>query len=138
MICFCQVTVNLIFFFTLKLHTCTMLQKLSKCEIKAWLCSNLIILPSLRFYMKYLGRFELSKIVTFGNFRDSELWIFGEFGTWKLLKLTNIKIQKLWNCQLWHFWNIWIRKNLISRKIGALTSHFESFWSIVQVSKFGN
>ena len=30
----------------------TLLQKLSKCEVKAWLCCNLIILPVLRFYVK--------------------------------------------------------------------------------------
>ena len=33
--------------------------------------------------------------VNFGNFRYSELWIFGKFGTWKMLKFTKIKIQNL-------------------------------------------
>ena len=33
-------------------HHFTMLQKFSKCEVKAWLCWNLIILPPLRFYVK--------------------------------------------------------------------------------------
>ena len=43
---------------------CTMLQKLSKCEVKAWLCWNLIILPPLRFYVKSnFGEFEQSKNV---------------------------------------------------------------------------
>ena len=52
----------------------TMLQKLSKCEVKAWLCWSLIILPSLRFYVKSnFGKFKLSKIVIFGSFRDSKL-----------------------------------------------------------------
>ena len=64
----------------------TMLQKLSKCEVKAWLCSNMIILPPLNFYMKYsFGEFKQSKNVIFLQFW--RLWTlnFGNFGTWKLL-----------------------------------------------------
>ena len=42
---------------------CTMLQKLSKCEVKAWFCWSLIILPSLRFYVKSnFGKFKRQKI----------------------------------------------------------------------------
>ena len=53
---------------------CTMLQKLSKCEVKAWLYWNLIILPPLRFYVKSnFSEFKRSKNVNFSNFRDSEL-----------------------------------------------------------------
>ena len=53
-------------------HHSTMLQKLSKCEVKTWLCWNLILLPPLRFYVKsYFGEFRRSKNVIFGNFR---LW----------------------------------------------------------------
>ena len=33
-------------------HLSTMLQKLSKCEVKAWLCWKLTMLPPLRFYVK--------------------------------------------------------------------------------------
>ena len=52
----------------------TMLQKLSKCEVKAWLCWDLIILPPLRFYVKSnFGKFKRSKNVIFGNCRASEL-----------------------------------------------------------------
>ena len=41
----------------------TMLQKLSKCEVKAWLCLNLIILPPLWIYMKSnFGEFKRSKM----------------------------------------------------------------------------
>ena len=51
----------------------TMLQKLSKCEVRAWLCRNLIILPSLRFHVKSnFGEFKWSKNVNFDNFRGSE------------------------------------------------------------------
>ena len=47
---------------------CTMLQKLSKCEVKA-----LIILPPFRFYVKSnLGKFKRSKNVIVGNFGGSE------------------------------------------------------------------
>ena len=51
-----------------------MLQKLSKCEVKARLCWNSIILPPLQFYVKsnFCG-FKRSKNVIFGNFRDCEL-----------------------------------------------------------------
>ena len=50
-----------------------MLQKHSKCEVKAWLCWNLIILPPLRFYLKSnFSKFNRSKNVIFGNFRGSE------------------------------------------------------------------
>ena len=43
-----------------------MLQKLSKCEVKACLCWNLIILPPLRFYGKSsFGKFKRSKNVIF-------------------------------------------------------------------------
>ena len=74
---------------------CTMLQKLSKCEVKAWHCCNLIILPPLRFYVKsYFGEFKRSK-KSFLAILDSELWIFGKFGAWKLLKFTKNKIQNL-------------------------------------------
>ena len=52
-----------------------MLQKLSKCELKAWICWNLIILQPLIFYVKSnLGELEQSKNVIFGNFRGSEFW----------------------------------------------------------------
>ena len=76
--------------------TFTMLQKLSQCEVKAWVYWNLIILPPLNFYVKSnVRKFKWSKNVIFGNFRDSELWIFGKFETWNLLKFTRIKIQNL-------------------------------------------
>ena len=42
----------------------TMLQKLSKCEVKAWLCWKWIILPPLWFYVKSnFGEFKRSKNV---------------------------------------------------------------------------
>ena len=60
---------------------CTMLQKLSKYEVKAWLCRNLMIFLPLRFYVKSnFGEFFQSKNVIFGKFRDSELWILVNLG----------------------------------------------------------
>ena len=56
-----------------KNHRGTMLQKLSKCEVKAWLCQNLIILLPLQFCVKYsFGEVKQSKNVIFG---DSGVWI---------------------------------------------------------------
>ena len=53
----------------------TMLQKLSKCKVKASLYWNLIILLPLRFYMKSnFGEFKWCKNVIFANFRGSEFW----------------------------------------------------------------
>ena len=53
----------------------TMLQKLSKCEVKARLCWNLIMLPPLRFCVKSnFGEFKQSKNVDFDNFRGSQFW----------------------------------------------------------------
>ena len=53
----------------------TMLLKLSKYEVKVWLCWNLIMLPPLQFCMKSnFGEIKWSKNVIFGNFRGSEFW----------------------------------------------------------------
>ena len=51
----------------------TMLKKLSKCEVKAGLCWNLMISRPLQFYMKSnFGEFKWSKNVIFGDFRGSD------------------------------------------------------------------
>ena len=99
---------------------CTVLQKLSKCEVKALLCWNLMILPPLRFCMKsQISIFKWSKNVISGNFRDAELWILVNLGLESWSDLLKIKIQHLWNCYKWRFWTGWIRQNVISRKIGV-------------------
>ena len=78
----------------------TVLQKLSKCEGKAWLCWNLTILLPLRFCVKSnFGEFKRSKNVIFDNFRDSELRILVNFGLESCSKSIKIKIQNLKNCQ---------------------------------------
>ena len=42
---------------------CTMLQKISKSEVKAWLCWNVMILPPLRFCVRsHFGKFKQSKM----------------------------------------------------------------------------
>ena len=52
------------------LQICTVLQKLSKCEVKAWLCYHLIILLPLQFYVKSnFDKFNRSKNVIFGNLK---------------------------------------------------------------------
>ena len=116
-------------------YVSTMLQKLSKCEVKAWLCWNLIILLPPQFYVKSnFGVFKRSNNVIFGNFRIRTL-NFGKFGTWKLLTVTKNQNSEPLKLLKWLFWTVWIRQNLISRKMikfhqkHALT--FESFRSIV-------
>ena len=55
----------------------TMLQKLSKCEVKAWLCWILIILPALRFFVKpNFGKFYRSKKCHLAILEvlNSEIW----------------------------------------------------------------
>ena len=50
-----------------------MLQKLSKCEVKAARCGNSTICLPLRFYVKTnFGEFKRFKNVIFGYFRGSE------------------------------------------------------------------
>ena len=76
----------------------TMLQKLSKCEVKAWLCWNLIILPSLRFYVKpNFYEFKQSKKVIFGNFRGSEFWFckFEQLSSSKFTKNSKFRVSKI-------------------------------------------
>ena len=52
---------------------CTMLQKLSKCEVKASLCYNDNFTVLLKFYVKSnFQDFKQSKNVIFGNFGGSE------------------------------------------------------------------
>ena len=98
----------------------TMLQKFSKCEVKAWLCWNLIILPPLRFCVKsHFGDFKQSKNVIYGNFRGSELWFSVNLSNFQVPKLPKFNVQCLWNCHKWLFWTVWIRQNVISRKIGV-------------------
>ena len=60
----------------------TILQKLSKCEVKTWLCWNCIMLLPLRFYAKSnFGELKQSKNVIFGNFGGSEIFVF-QFEPW--------------------------------------------------------
>ena len=109
------------FCWNISLHSqCTMLQKLSKCEVKAWLCWNLMILPPLWFYVKsHNGKFKRSKNVIDSNFRNAELLILVNLGLESCSNVLNRKIRNLWSCQKQHFWTVWIHQNLISRKIGV-------------------
>ena len=109
-----------------------------KCEVKAWLFWSLIILPSLRFYVKSnFGECKRSKNVICGNSRGSESWFLVNLSTFQDPNFPKFKVLSLQNCQIWHFEPFEFAKNSISCKIGvavifqqsqALTSHFESFW----------
>ena len=69
-----------------------MLQKLPKCEVKAWLCWNLVILLPLGFYVKSnFGKFKQSKNVIIGNFRPSEVWNLVKLGLESCSNLPKIK-----------------------------------------------
>ena len=55
----------------------TMLQKLTKCEVKAWLCWKLIILLTLRFYVtSNFGKFKQSKnvLLAIWDTLNFEIW----------------------------------------------------------------
>ena len=98
----------------------TMLQKLSICKVKAWLCQNLIILLPIRFYVKSnFGEFKSSKNVIFGNFRDSELWI-----------LENLGLESCWNLLNSNFWTSKIVKIIIlgSFEFTKIWFHVKSEW----------
>ena len=71
---------------------CTIFQKLSKCEVKAWLYWNLIILLPLRFCVKSnFGAFNRSINVIFGNFRGSEFWFLVNLSNFQVLNLPKIQ-----------------------------------------------
>ena len=53
----------------------------------------------------------------FWQFSNSELWIFGKFGIWKLLKFAKKQNLESLNFTKMTFWTVWIHQNLISRKI---------------------
>ena len=120
----------------------TMLQKLSKCEVKAWLCWNLIILPSLRFYVKSnFGVFKLFKNVILAilevlNFDFGKI---EQLSSPKFTKIQSSGSQKLPNMTFLNRLNLPkcdFTQNQSGDKIikfqqsQALTSHLESFWSI--------
>ena len=82
----------------------TMLQKFWKCEVKAWLSWNLIILPLLQFYMKSnFGVFKQSKNVILTIFRGSEFRFLVNLSNFQVQKLPKFKVLSLSNCQKWHF-----------------------------------
>ena len=116
---------------------CTMLQKLSKCEVKAWLCWHLIILLSLWFWVKsYFGQFKRSKNVIFGHFRTLNFGL-ESCSNWQKSKFLTSKIAKMTFLDCLNSPKFDFIQNLSGGKIikfqqsQALTSHFESFWSIV-------
>ena len=122
-----------------------MFQKLSKCEVKARLCWYLIILPPLWFYVKsHFGEFKRSKIVIFGNFRDFEfLENMGLESCTNLLKskfrtsnIVKINILDCFNSPKLDFAQNWSQGKMIKfAHHASLTSHFDSFWSIVHVKE---
>ena len=87
--------------------SCTMLQKLSICEVKDRLCWNLIILLPLRFYVKSnFGEFKWSKNVTFviSEVLNFDLSKFEQLSSPKFTKiqsLESLKLPKLISHEIW-------------------------------------
>ena len=119
----------------------TMLQKFSKCEVKVWLCWNLIILTPLWFHVKsYFGEFSRAKNVIFGNFRNSKFWVLVNIGlescsNWLKSKFRTSKIAKMTFFDCLNLPKFDFTQNQSGGKMiqfqqsQALTSHFESFWN---------
>ena len=99
---------SLYLYIIMELHHITMLQKLSKCEVKAWLCCNLIFLPLLRFYVKS-NRIQRVQVIKF-DFSIFEQLSSPEF-TQKCSE--SLKLQKV------TFLDHLNSQNLISGKIGV-------------------
>ena len=111
-----------------------MLQKLWKCEFKA----HSVEIQELR-------EVNFSKMWTSKNGFFTVLNTtlnFGKFGTWKIaqicqhansepLKLPKMAFLTFWIPQNLILCKIWVAVKIIFQQSQALTSHFESFWSIV-------
>ena len=82
---------SLYLYIIMELHHITMLQKLSKCEVKAWLCCNLIFLPLLRFYVKS-NRIQRVQVIKF------DFSIFEQLSSPKLPK---IQCSESLKCYFW-------------------------------------
>ena len=125
----------------IRLHT--MVQKLSKCEVKAWLCWNLIILLHSDFtWNSILGNSNGPKMSFFGNLKDSELKILENLGLESCSNLLKSKfraskfvkndifgpfeITKIW----FHVKSEWQYNDQISTK---LSLHF-TFWKFLEHS----
>ena len=106
-------------------------------NVKLRLCWNLIILPTLGFYVKSnFAELKRSINVIFGNFKDSELWILINFGIESFSNLLKIKLRTSKIAK-----NVilksWIRQNLILRKIWVavrLSRINITFWKFLEHS----
>ena len=100
----------------------TMLQKFSKCEVKAWLSWNLIIIPPLRFHVKWhFGKFKQSKNVIYDNFRNAELQILVNLGLESCFRFTKNQNSKPLKLPQMAFLDVWICRK---------------FWVMVRLSNF--
>jgi len=88
-------------------------QKLSKCEVKAWICWNLTTLPPLRFYVKSY----FSTIMSFLAILEVLNFDFSTFEQLSRPKFTKIQSSESLKLPKWHFWTVWIHPKLITRKI---------------------
>ena len=122
----------------------TVLQKLSKCEVKAAQCGNVTICMPLRFDVKSnFYAFKLSKMsflallevvnFDFSNFEQFFNSKFTQFQNSESLKLVKMTFLDCFNSPKLDFtYNLSDGKIIKFQQSQALTSHFESFLSIVQ------
>ena len=116
----------------------TMLQKLSKCEVKAWLCLYLIILQPLWFcvnsYGPKLSILAILEVLSFdfGKFEQFSSPNFTKIQSSESLKLSKMTFLDHLNSQKFDFTQKQSGGKIVKfQQSPALTSHFESFWSIV-------
>ena len=127
-----------------------MLQKLSKCEVKAWFYWDLIILPPLQFLCGIKFWWIQTVQTCHFCFRDSEIWILVNFGlvscsNWLKSRFRAFKIAKndifgqFEIAKIWfHVKSEWGSKIIKFQQSQALNPHFESFWSIVRLKTYGS
>ena len=84
------------------------------------------------FAWNQIGKFKGSKNFIFGNFRDSKPWKLVNSGVESCSKLPKITFLELLNSPKFDFTQSQGGSKIIKyQQSQALTSHFESFWSIV-------
>ena len=115
----------------------TMLQKLSKCEFKAGLCWYLIILPPLKFYVRSDlvnsngPKMLFLAILEVLNFDFSKFEQLSSPRFTKIQSSESPKLPKMTFTKIWFHVFLSGSKMIKYQQSQALTSHFESFWSIV-------
>ena len=104
----------------------TMLQKLSKCEVKAWLCW--IWSFTVASILREITFWRIQTVQKCHSWQFCRFWILilVNLSHFQVPNLPKFQVQSLKNGQKWHFWTVWNHLNLISCKI----------WVAVKLSNF--